>query len=226
MSADKNFRLSEFKTFFKNPEYWHDDLIAIGGDFDSERLLYAYKNGIFPWSENPIRWYSLDPRAVFDLDGLHISRTVRKKIKQGIYKVTFNRAFLEVMKGCSFRIHESTWITEGFLKGYLDFHNYGYAHSAEAWDKDNNLVGGVYGIAIGKLFAGESMFARSSDAGKVALVRLFEELKKDGFSLFDTQQLNETTWSLGAYEIPKLEYLRRLKEAVRIPYKWQPPILD
>lgn len=214
--------MEDFHKFFGDPLRKLDDLVAIGGDFSSDRLLYAYMHGIFPWSQNPIRWYCLHPRAIFEIDGLHVSKTVRKKIRKQIYKITFNQAFTEVMKGCSQRVNEITWITDGFLKGYTELHRKGYAHSVEAWNQKGELVGGVYGVAIGKLFAGESMFSFESDAGKVSLTYLFEALYRDGFTLFDTQQLNEVTWGLGAYEITKESYLDRLYKAVEIPDKWDP----
>lgn len=214
--------MQDFHKFFGDPLRKMDDLVAIGGDFSSDRLLYAYTHGIFPWSQNPIRWYCLHPRAIFEIDGLHVSKTVRKKIRQQVYKVTFNQAFLEVMRGCADRVNEITWITEGFIKGYTDLHKKGYAHSVEAWNEAGQLVGGAYGVAIGRFFAGESMFSKQSDAGKVALTYLFEALFRDGFTLFDTQQLNEVTWSLGAYEITKELYLDRLYKAVEIPDKWEP----
>lgn len=212
----------DFHKFFGDPLRKMDDLVAIGGDFSTDRLYYAYTHGIFPWSQNPIRWYCLHPRAIFEIDGLHISKTVRKKIRQNVYRVTFNQAFREVMKGCAHRVNEITWITEGFLNGYTELHKRGYAHSVEAWNQKGELVGGTYGVGIGKFFAGESMFSIESDAGKVALVHLFEALFRDGFTLFDTQQLNEVTWNLGAYEIPKEVYLDRLHKAVEIPDKWEP----
>jgi len=214
--------MEDFHKFFGDPLRKMDDLVAIGGDFSSDRLLYAYMHGIFPWSQNPIRWYCLHPRAIFEIDGLHVSKTVRKKIRQQVYKVTFNQAFLEVMRGCADRVNEITWITEGFIKGYTELHKKGYAHSVEAWNEAGQLVGGAYGVAIGRFFAGESMFSKQSDAGKVALTYLFEALFRDGFTLFDTQQLNEVTWSLGAYEITKELYLDRLYKAVEIPDKWEP----
>ncbi len=214
--------MQDFHKFFGDPLRKMDDLVAIGGDFSSDRLLYAYTHGIFPWSQNPIRWYCLHPRAIFEIDGLHVSKTVRKKIRQQVYKVTFNQAFLEVMRGCADRVNEITWITDGFIKGYTDLHKKGYARSVEAWNEAGQLVGGAYGVAIGRFFAGESMFSKQSDAGKVALTYLFEALFRDGFTLFDTQQLNEVTWSLGAYEITKELYLDRLYKAVEIPDKWEP----
>ncbi|WP_411824466.1 leucyl/phenylalanyl-tRNA--protein transferase [Leptospira sp. 'Mane'] len=212
-----------FEQFFKNPRDNKEDLIAVGGDFSVERLLYAYTHGIFPWSEDPIRWYCLDPRAIFDLNNTHFSKTVQRKIRQGIYRISFNEAFEAVMQGCAYREKDNTWITRGFYKGYCHLHRLGWAHSVEAWNEKDELVGGVYGVAIGKLFAGESMFAFQSDAGKVALYHLFEKLKTSGFSLFDTQQLNHVTWTLGAYEIPKNSYLDRLEKAISPPNQWVIP---
>ena len=218
----KNNDSENFSLFFQDPLMVDDDIVAIGGDFNTDRLLYAYTHGIFPWSESPIRWYSPDQRAVFDINGLHISRTVKKKIKKKKFVITFNTAFRQVMENCSYRTNEMTWITAGFLEGYTELHAKGYAHSIEAW-YDGKLVGGSYGVAIGKFYAGESMFSFESDAGKVSLSYLFSALEKDGFKMFDTQALNSTTWELGAYEISKIEYLKRLKDAVKIPYKWVPP---
>ncbi|GBF51557.1 leucyl/phenylalanyl-tRNA--protein transferase [Leptospira ryugenii] len=210
----------DFQQFFKNPRTHKDDLVAIGGDFHTDRLLYAYQKGIFPWSENPIRWYCLDPRAIFDLNRVHFSKTVMRKIRQKRHRISFNEAFLAVMQGCSYREKDNTWITSGFFKGYLQLHRMGWAHSVEVWNEKQELVGGVYGVAIGKFFAGESMFAYESDAGKIALYHLFEKLKLDGFLLFDTQQLNHVTWALGAYEIPKSSYLDRLENAIQNPDPW------
>ena len=221
-----NKEIENYSNFFKDPLKHDDDIVAVGGDFSTDRLIYAYTHGIFPWSESPIRWYSPDPRAIFELNGLHISRTVKKKIKKKIYKITFNKAFKSVMEACSYRTNELTWITEGFINGYTALHEKGYAHSVEAWDIQDKLVGGSYGVAVGRFFAGESMFSFSSDAGKVALSYLFSALEKDNFILFDTQSLNETTWNLGAFEVPKIEYIERLKDAVRIPYKWIPSNVD
>ncbi|TGL60277.1 leucyl/phenylalanyl-tRNA--protein transferase [Leptospira ognonensis] len=204
----------EYAQFFKDPHVWKEDLVAVGGDFSPDRLLYAYSHGIFPWSENPIHWYSLDPRAIFDLQNVHFSRTILRKIRRNQFRISYNEAFKAVMQGCAYREKDSTWITPGFFKGYQNLHRLGYAHSVEAWNEKNELVGGVYGVALGKFFAGESMFAYESDAGKITLYHLFEKLKASNFSLFDTQQLNHVTWSLGAYEIPKSSYLQRLETAV------------
>jgi leucyl/phenylalanyl-tRNA---protein transferase len=210
----------DFNTFFKNPRIWAKDLVAIGGDFSPDRLLYSYTHGIFPWSEDPIRWYCLDPRAIFDLDKVHFSKTVLRKVRQNRFKISTNLCFETVVQSCGQRTNGETWITDGFVKGYTEFHKQGYAHSVEVWSDEGELVGGVYGVAIGKFFAGESMFAFESDAGKIALYHLFQMLKKDGFQLFDTQELNFVTFELGAYSIPKLSYLDRLDAAKGDCQKW------
>lgn len=216
-----------FAQFFKNPREWKEDLVAVGGDFSVDRLLYAYTHGIFPWSEDPIRWYCLDPRAIFDLNRVHFSKTVLRKVKQNRFRISFNEAFSIVMEACAYREKDNTWITPGFIEGYRELHKQGWAHSVEVWNKENVLVGGVYGVAIGRFFAGESMFSFESDAGKIALYHLFAKLRVSGFVLFDTQQLNHVTWQLGAYEIPKLSYLDRLEKAVETPSTWViPPSLD
>ncbi|WCL48955.1 leucyl/phenylalanyl-tRNA--protein transferase [Leptospira sp. GIMC2001] len=210
----------DFGSFFKDPRKWNRDIVAIGGDFSCDRLFYAYTHGIFPWSENPVRWYCLEPRAIFDLNRVHFSRTVHRKIRKNIYKISFNRSFEAVVRACSHRPNEETWITPGFIEGYTEFHRLGFAHSIEVWNDQMQLVGGAYGVAIGQFFAGESMFSFESDAGKIALYHLFNQLRQDGFELFDTQQLNHFTWELGAYEIPKHKYLDRLDAAVANPKKW------
>ncbi len=213
----------DFESFFKDPRTWKEDLVAVGGDFSAERLLYAYSHGIFPWSENPIRWYSLDPRAIFDLSSVHFSKTVQRKIRQERFKISMNLCFEDVVRACSLRPNGETWITDGFIQGYSEFHKAGYAHSIEAWSSKGELVGGVYGVAIGKLFAGESMFAFESDAGKVALFHLFQLLREHGFQVFDTQELNFITFELGAYTIPKISYLDRLESAIGNLEKWTIP---
>jgi leucyl/phenylalanyl-tRNA---protein transferase len=212
-----------FAQFFPDPLTWKNDLVAVGGDFSVERLLYAYTHGIFPWSENPIRWYSLDPRAIFNLSQVHFSKTVLRKVKKNIYRISINEAFPQVMRSCAVREKDQSWITKGFFEGYEKLHSEGWAHSIEAWSEDLELVGGVYGVAIGKFFAGESMFAFAPDAGKVALFHLFEKLNLSQFQLFDTQQLNQVTWSLGAYEIRKADYLQRLQKALGTKEKWLIP---
>jgi leucyl/phenylalanyl-tRNA---protein transferase len=218
--------IGDYESFFGDPLFAKNDMVAIGGDFSPNRLLYAYSHGIFPWSQNPIRWYCLKQRAVFDVNGLHISRSLKRRLKKKDFMVTINRCFTEVMRRCAVRVYEPTWITDGFIKGYTELHHLGFAHSFEVWDATDNLVGGVYGVAIDKFFAGESMFAFQTDAGKIALAHLFDALKRSGFLLFDTQQLNEVTWNLGAYEIPKKVYLQKLSNAVRGMIRWTPPQVE
>ena len=192
----------------------HHGLIAIGGDLSVDRLLAAYRSGIFPWYDDstPILWWSPDPRAVFDLDGFHLSRRLARTIRAGRFRVTFDSAFAEVVEACSQR-HEGTWITRGIKDAYLELHRLGHAHSVEVWDGET-LAGGVYGVALGGLFAGESMFTRVRDGSKVALAHLFERLRERGFVLFDAQYLNAHTESLGGREISREEYLARLAEAL------------
>ncbi len=162
-------------------------LIAIGGDLRPKRLLQAYRAGVFPWyDENePICWWSPDPRAIFELDGLHVSRRLRRTLRSGRFRITVDRDFAGVIRGCGLGRAEGTWITPEMIQAYEELHRLGYAHSIEAWEEDE-LAGGVYGVAIGGFFAGESMFARRSDASKIALVHLVERLRQQGFQLFDT----------------------------------------
>ncbi|EQA34848.1 leucyltransferase [Leptospira inadai serovar Lyme str. 10] len=219
-------KIRDYSDFFANPRTTKDEVVGIGGDLSIDRLLYAYTHGIFPWADKPLLWFSLDPRAIFDLNVLHLSSRVHRKIRQKKYTITINRAFEQVMRCCSYRPEEQTWITDTFLNGFARFHREGYAHSLEVWSEDGRLGGGIYGVAIGKFFAGESMFSFESDFGKIGLYHLFQLLKKDGFILFDTQQMNPVTLNLGAYEIPKSKFLDRLTDAVETPSKWRPSRLE
>ncbi|HEY1860956.1 MAG TPA: leucyl/phenylalanyl-tRNA--protein transferase [Gemmataceae bacterium] len=204
------------RPFFANPE-WADDfgLVAMGGDLKPDRLLQAYRSGIFPWFDDgdPILWWSPNPRAILELDGLHVSRRLLRTIQSGRFRVTINHDFGGVMRGCADRPNEGTWITREMLEAYETLHRLGHAHSIEVWQGDD-LAGGMYGVAVGGLFAGESMFTRVRDASKVALVHLVERLRERGFQLFDIQFLSEHTKRLGAIEIPRVEYLRRLRRAL------------
>lgn len=215
--------IRDFSDFFSDPRTTSEEVVGIGGDLSLDRLLYAYTHGIFPWADKPLLWFSLDPRAIFDLNVLHISSRVKRKIRQKKYFITFNRAFEQVMRCCAYREDDQTWITDTFLDGFARLNRQGYAHSLEVWDQEGRLGGGVYGVAIGKFFAGESMFSFQPDFGKIGLHFLFEALRKDGFKLFDTQQMNPVTLGLGAYEIPKKKFLDRLADAVSPPTKWIPP---
>jgi leucyl/phenylalanyl-tRNA--protein transferase len=202
--------------FFLDPERADaDGLVAIGGDLSPPLLLYAYRRGIFPWFDesSPILWWSPDPRAIFELDGLHVSRRLARTVRSGKFTATVDRAFADVIRGCAHRPGDGVWITPDMIDAYMRLHTMGHAHSVEVWH-DGQLAGGVYGVSIGGLFAGESMFTRVSDASKVALVHLMERLRQRGFQLFDVQFLNEHTTRLGAIEIPRCEYLRRLRKAV------------
>jgi leucyl/phenylalanyl-tRNA--protein transferase len=190
-------------------------LVAVGGDLRPERLLGAYRYGVFPWySEGePVHWWSPNPRAILELDGLHVSRRLRRTVRSGRFRVSVNEDFAGVIRGCADRPGEGTWITGDMIAAYEELHRLGHAHSVEAWHQ-GRLAGGIYGVAVGGLFAGESMFTRVRDASKVALVHLVERLRQRGYCLFDIQMLTEHTARLGAIEIPRSEYLRRLGEAL------------
>jgi leucyl/phenylalanyl-tRNA--protein transferase len=204
--------------FFPDPEHADPEgLVAVGGDLAPQRLLRAYRLGIFPWYDErtPILWWSPDPRAILPLDGLHVSRRLARTLRTTRFVVTFDLAFARVMHGCADRA-EGTWITPEMIAAYTTLHELGHAHSVEVW-LDGALAGGIYGVALGGLFAGESMFTRVSGASKVALVRLVERLNERGFALFDVQYRNEHTASLGAVEVPRRDYLARLRRAVEMP---------
>lgn len=192
-----------------------EGLVGVGGDFSVERLLLAYRSGIFPWTANPITWWSPDPRAIFELEGFHVSRSLARVIRQGIFRTTMDRAFRQVMEGCSEPSlgRRTTWITAEFISAYTELHRDGHAHSLECWEGER-LAGGIYGVSIGGFFAGESMFHRASNASKLALYYLIEHLRKAGFLLFDIQMLTPITKQLGGVEISRAEYLNRLKRAV------------
>lgn len=182
------------------------------------RLLLAYRSGIFPWSVNPITWWSPEPRAIFELDQFHLSHSLAKTIRKGVFQVTIDQAFPEVIAGCAEFTPQrrSTWITREFISAYTELFRQGHAHSVECWEQQR-LVGGIYGVAIGAFFAGESMFHRASNASKVALFRLIEHLRERGFVLFDIQMLTPHTQHLGATNIPRDQYLTRLRQAVEVP---------
>ena len=192
-----------------------EGLVAIGGDLASDRLLAAYRAGIFPWTTNPSTWWSPDPRAIFELDHFHVPQSLARVIRQGRFEVTIDQSFRAVMEGCAARTpgRGGAWITEEFIEAYTRLHRQGHAHSVECRLK-GELVGGIYGVTIGGLFAGESMFHRVNDASKVALHHLVRHLCQRGFVLFDIQMVTPATEPLGAIEIPRREYLHRLSAAV------------
>ncbi len=194
-----------------------EGLVAVGGDLSVRRLLLAYRSGVFPWTVAPITWWSPDPRAIFELDKFHVSRSLRRVLRQQRFAITRDRVFAQVMQGCAAPApgRRSTWITPDFLAAYEDLHRAGHAHSVESWQGDR-LVGGIYGVAIGGLFAGESMFHRVSDASKVALYSLVQHLRARGFKLFDIQMLTPITAQLGGRNIARAEYLTRLAGALGV----------
>ncbi|GAA4437851.1 leucyl/phenylalanyl-tRNA--protein transferase [Bremerella cremea] len=199
-----------------------NDLVLVGGRLTSEWLLDAYRHGIFPWPMwgdwMPMTWFSLDPRAIIPLNGLYVSSRLKRTIRSGKFQVTCDKAFRDVMKGCSLPRHEKdgTWISPAMIKAYCKLHAEGHAHSVEVWQGEE-LVGGIYGVAIGGVFAGESMFHTVRDASKVALTALVSHLNQRGYKLFDIQQWTAHTGSMGAIEIDRSDYLRLLGSVVDLP---------
>jgi len=189
----------------------------MGGDMSVPRLLLAYRSGIFPWTADPITWWSPDPRGIFELDQFHVSRSLAKALRKGAFHFTFDQAFREVMLACAEFTPDrpTTWISREFIAAYTELSEKGHAHSVECWES-GRLVGGVYGVAVGGLFAGESMFHRSANASKLALFQLITRLRRQGFALFDIQTLTPHTQRLGATNISRPEYLKRLSRAVQI----------
>src|SRR5437870_677343 len=181
-------------------------LLAAGGDLSPARLLDAYARGIFPWfsEDEPLLWWSPDPRMVLWLSELHVSHSLRRRIRAKTYTVTADTRFAAVMEGCAAarRDAEGTWITPDMLEGYTELYRMGHAHSIESW-ADGELAGGLYGVAVGRMFFGESMFARRSDASKVAFAHLVRQLERWGFELIDCQMPTSHLASLGAREIPR-----------------------
>ena len=192
-----------------------EGLVAVGGDLSLPRLQLAYRSGIFPWTASPVTWWSPDPRGIFELDRFHVSRSLARVLRRERFRITVNRAFREVMKACAAPGpgRWDTWITGEFLAAYMQLHTAGSAHSLECWERDT-LVGGIYGVAMGGLFAGESMFHRVSDASKVALFHLVQRLRRQQFEMFDIQMLTPVTRQLGALNISRKDYLARIATAV------------
>jgi len=208
------FRLTE-ELVFPDPRWAIEEgLLAVGGDLSPERLILAYQLGIFPWygEGEPIMWWSPDPRCVLFPQNVYISKRLDRIIRQGHFHLTCNRAFSRVVESCAdVRVlnGEETWLIEEMKVAYRQLHELGYAHSVEAWMGDQ-LVGGLYGVALGKFFFGESMFHRESNASKVVLARLCRYLEKEGFVLLDCQVPNPHLNSMGASLISREEFLARL----------------
>lgn len=190
-----------------------DGLLAVGGDLSPERILAAYRRGIFPWFNpgDPILWWSPNPRTVFFPEQLHISHSLRKTLRRGVYRVSFDNCFRAVMRACAAprTYADGTWISEEIIAGYSALHERGLAHSVEVW-RDKELVGGLYGIALGRVFFGESMFSRADNASKVGFAHLVRQLRAWDFQLIDCQVANDHLFSLGAVEIPREEFQRML----------------
>jgi leucyl/phenylalanyl-tRNA--protein transferase len=195
-------------------------LLAAGGDLSPTRLLEAYRRGIFPWfgDEDPLLWWSPDPRMVLFVRELRVARSLRRVLRSGRFTVTFDRAFRDVMDGCAEprRDEAGTWITDEMVSAYAALARLGYAHSVETW-RDGQLAGGLYGVAIGRMFYGESMFSRQSDASKAALVTLVRQLERWGFELVDCQMSTAHLASLGAREVPRAEFVARLTDLAARP---------
>lgn len=251
-SQPANLNLPPSRIFPSPTSTTPEGLLCIGGRLSPEWLLDAYRHGIFPWpmwDDEPIAWWSPDPRAIIELDKLHISRRLRRTLDSGKFRVTFDRDFDGVIRGCATAGDRrgNTWLTPAMIAAYCRMHALGHAHSVEVWSdlsippgegrgasaapasphpnsldpgKGMHLAGGTYGIAIGGLFAAESMFYRVRDASKVALAHLVAHLRAGGYRLLDVQQWTLHTGSLGAVEIPRLEYLARLAQAIEQPIKF------
>jgi leucyl/phenylalanyl-tRNA--protein transferase len=200
-------------------------LLAIGGTLTAARLIEAYQQGIFPWfnEDDPVLWWSPDPRMVLFPNELKISHSLAKRLKKLNYEVRINTAFKAVIRECANTARRQedgsyafgTWITEDIIKAYTELHRLGYAHSAETW-VDDKLVGGLYGVAIGKMFYGESMFHHVTDGSKLAFVHLVKRLQADGFGMIDCQMKTSHLASLGAREISREDFSRQLQTLTRI----------
>lgn len=205
--------LSAKDVAFPSLEYvTSEGILAVGGDLSTERLLHAYSNGIFPWySEGePILWYCPDPRMVLYLDKLKVSKSMKSLLKKEIYRVTYNEAFQDVIQQCKSIDRGDglgTWITDDMQQAYIELHKKGIAKSVEVWRNDT-LVGGLYGVDLGHVFCGESMFSKESNASKIAFIHLVRKLNNEGYKLLDCQIYNSHLASLGAEEIPREDFLK------------------
>ena len=212
------YRLGADLAFPPVDEAEDNGLLAVGGDLAPERLLLAYRLGIFPWYEkNPILWFSPDPRMVLRAEHLRISRSLAKTLRRGSFRITLDTAFERVIEGCARTKRprqRTTWITPAMRSAYGALHRAGFAHSAEAWQGEK-LVGGLYGVSLGGAFFGESMFARAPDASKAAFVALVQQLGAWGVGLIDCQVYTEHLARFGATEWPRRLYLAELRRALR-----------
>lgn len=208
------WRLDETLWFPELSEAEEDGLLALGGDLSPERLVLAYRSGIFPWynAEDPILWWSPDPRFVLFPDELYVSKSMKQVLKKNVFEYRQDTCFETVMRSCAAQPRKGqpgTWITEEMIAAYVRLHQLGRAHSAESW-QDGLLVGGLYGIRLGKVFFGESMFSTVSNASKAAFLQLVQRLKYEGIQLIDCQMHTDHLASLGARAISRAEYLQLL----------------
>ena len=205
------YRLTDALLFPSPEQASAEGIVAVGGDLQPERVMLAYRKGIFPWFESDdfLLWWSPDPRMVLFPDRLKVSKSMRTVIRKKQFEVTFNKAFDEVVEACA-KVkrfgQNGTWITPGLMEVYSTLHTQGHAHSVEVWE-EGSLVGGLYGIDLGTVFCGESMFSKSSNASKVALIYLVKELKKNKYELIDCQVPTQHLASMGAEPISRTEFL-------------------
>ena len=205
------YRLTDALLFPSPEQASAEGIVAVGGDLLPERVMLAYRKGIFPWFESDdfLLWWSPDPRMVLFPDQLKISKSMRTVLRKKQFEVTFNKAFDQVVEACA-KVkrfgQNGTWITPGLMEVYSTLHTQGHAHSVEVWE-EGSLVGGLYGIDLGTVFCGESMFSKSSNASKVALIYLVKELKKNKYELIDCQVLTQHIASMGAEPISRTEFL-------------------
>ncbi len=201
---------------FPPAEGAEEGVVAIGGDLSAERLLLAYRSGIFPWYSQgePVLWWSPDPRFILFPEELKISTSMRQLLRKNVFEVTYNKAFSEVIKKCAVaerKGQDGTWITGDMKQAYIDLHKKGYAHSVEVWDKDE-LVGGLYGVVLGKCFFGESMFHTANNASKYGFITFVQKLQKEGFVIVDCQVHTRLLESLGARYLERNKFLEIIQE--------------
>ncbi len=218
----KIYPLGDNPEIFPDPLKADDEgLLAYGGDLTSQRIINGYYQGIFPWfnEDDPILWWSPNPRFVLDIDDLHISKSLRRTIKKNIFEIKYNQAFVKVLIECASANRpdqDGTWITPDMIEAYSQLHHMGIAHSFEAY-YDGELVGGGYGVVVGNIFCGESMFAKKNDASKVAFVNLVTRLKNHGFKLIDSQVYTPHLEHFGAKYISRKDYISLVKKGLKNP---------
>lgn len=215
------YKLSEEPNFPPVNFAREDGLLAFGGRLEPHWIIEAYSRGIFPWynSDEPILWWSPNPRSVFYLNDIKISKSMKKIIKKEVFTVTFDKDFFGVINSCA-KTREDTWISDKFIKTYGELHQMGIAHSVEVW-QDNKLVGGLYGLNLGKMFFGESMFSIEPNSSKLALIKLSKFLLEKGYEIIDCQVHNSHLESLGAQEIERDEFLKVLQKQLNQPTEYK-----